>query len=227
MHTFRSLMIIFTLAGTMMTSHNTGAGPIGHAPFVGEDFQGRLCQGRTENYGPFDYLERATLIDELRLVEGHHFNGNVESLVSGQSAQTPMGDIAYTLYAWPNHHRALYSAIRWRLRTYPKHNPTQKKIPTAECFVQRAIQFSPGDGISYMLYGILLQRTGQLEEALAQYRTARKFNPKDTQIKYNLALVLLELNKPKEAIALAKEIYAKDFPMKGLKKKLKEAGHWK
>lgn len=213
----------FVSSLTLMSTP-THAAPIGTTPFVGDDFQGRPCFGRKENYGPFDYLKRASLPGELNVVEKHHFNSDVEHLIRGQTSPTPMGDIAYTLHAWPNHHRALYSAIRFRLRGYPQYRiPKNRKIPTAECFIQRAIQFSPRDATTYMLYGILFQRTGQPEKALQQYRLAHSINPKDTQIAYNLALVLVELGQLDEAQKLADGIYTKEFPLQGLKKRLAQA----
>ncbi len=212
------------VASLTVVSAPTHAVPVGTTPFVGEDFQGRPCHGRKENYGPFDYLERANLPNELGVVERHHFNSDVEHLIRGQTSPTPMGDISYTLYAWPNHHRALYSAIRFRMQGYPEYRvPDNRKIPTAECFLQRAIQFSPRDATTYMLYGILLQRTKQPEKALQQYRLAHSINSKDTQIIYNMALVLIELGKLDEAQKLADQVYATDFPLKGLKKRLDQA----
>jgi len=78
--------------------------------WVGTTIDGKECWGTKITYGPFDYLQRADFPGELAVVEDNHFDEGVESLKKGMST-SPIGDIDYTLRAWPNHHRALNSAL--------------------------------------------------------------------------------------------------------------------
>jgi Flp pilus assembly protein TadD len=152
-----------------------------------------------------------------------HFTPAVEQFVSGTTGKNPMGDLVYTLRAWPNHHRALNTIIKVRLQSKDVYQGN-KKYPPAECFLQRAIHFSPEDATTYMLYGMLLQRMDKLEEAHAQYLKARELSPQDIQIKYNYALLLIKLNRIVEAEELARDIYAANYPLPGLRRQLERAG---
>jgi tetratricopeptide (TPR) repeat protein len=176
------------------------------------------------NFGPYDYLLRYHFPKELKVVEKYHFAPSVEQLIEGQTTTSPMGDISYTLTAWPNHHRALYSAIRDRLNNWK--SPKKSRFTEAECFLQRAIHFSPKDGTTYMLYGILLHQTGHKSAALENYRKALAIQPQNAQTKYNLALLLVDQKEYVEAKEYAVELYSKGYPLPGLKDNLKSAGQW-
>lgn len=198
----------------------------GGAPWVGYSFSEAPCQGKPTGYGPYDYLQRNKLADKLRLVEQAHFDRNVESLSAGAKGRniSPLPDLDYTLRAFPNHHRALNTAIRYDLRNPPK--GLRPILSPAECYLQRAINFSPKDATSYMLYGILLHRTNNYVNALEQYEKAKKLAPQNGQILYNLSLLLVDLERYEEARSYAKKIYARGFPLQGLKNQLKSAGYW-
>ena len=68
------------------------------------------CGELGNSFGPFDY--RTVPEQPKRLVEGAHFTPVVESLIRGNTASGPGGDIDYTLRAMPNHHRALLATVR-------------------------------------------------------------------------------------------------------------------
>ncbi|MBU3070885.1 hypothetical protein KOI40_13745 [Aestuariicella sp. G3-2] len=207
-----------------LTSQHTLAS--NEAPWVGDTLTGAPCIGRPSGYGPYDYLQRNRLAKNLRLVEGAHFDRNVEALTGGAKGKgkDPIPDLDYTLRAFPNHHRALNTIIRHDL-TKPKESYNKGATP-AECYLQRAINFSPKDAISYMLYGILLHRTNNYVDALMQYDTAKTLAPENGQILYNLSLLLVDLERYEEARSYAKKIYARGFPLQGLKKQLQSAGYW-
>ena len=220
-----SFLILVTLGST--ASIIVHSRPIGHAPWVGESLSGAPCRGESENYGPYDYLQRHTLTAELGIVEKHHFGPQVEQLIGGMRTGSPEAvpsEIHYTLKAWPNHHRALNSIIQYQLIKLGKKKFT--RFPPAECYLQRAIKFSPEDGTTRMLYANLLQRTGHKKNALKQYEKALTLQPKGIQVKYNLALLLVDLKKYERAKGYATELYTKGFPLPGLKNKLRKAGYW-
>jgi len=217
-----SIIIILSILASLLPITANSA-PIGHAPWIGESLEGAPCLGDHENFGPFDYLQRQSLPKELSIVESYHFTPEVEQLTRGKTS-SPMGDIDYTLRAWPNHHRALYSTIQHRINTYKEH--TRLRYPPAECYLQRAIRFSPDDATTHMLYGILLQRLDHDEQALKEYEKAINIDPTNPQIAYNLALLLVELKQFDKALTYAKDLYGRGFPLPGLMEKLKAAGHW-
>ena len=139
-------------------------------------------------------------------------------------AQSVLSDIHYTLKAWPNHHRALNSVIQYQLiQAKGKKN---LRFPPAECYLERAVKFSPKDATTHMLYANLLQRTGHKKRALEFYEKALTLKPKGVQIKYNFALLLVDLKKFERAKGYAIELYEKGFPLPGLKDKLKKTGYW-
>lgn len=73
------------------------------------------CGSLQNAFGPFDYRDPEARGEPLRLVESAHFTPSVESLVKGNSG-TVAGDLDYTLRAFPNHHRALYSVAQYAFR---------------------------------------------------------------------------------------------------------------
>ncbi len=195
--------------------------------WVGESFGNKPCKGKVGGYGPYDYTQRHRLKKELRLVEGAHFDENVESLSAGAKLESrnPLPDIDYTLRAFPNHHRALNTIITYQLRQDQVFN--WEDTQPAECYLQRAIYFSPKDPMAHMLYGILLHRTNHYDKALQEYETALNLSPQNAQLQYNYALLLVDLERFDEARDLATTLYQRQFPLMGLKKQLIAAGHWK
>lgn len=193
----------------------------GDAPWVGESLDGVRCSGdNVRNYGPFDYRTRK---DKLPIVENRHFTPRVEQLQGGETTKHAIGDIKYTLVIFPNHHRALYSAVRFSLsdadgalhRAYP-----------AECFLQRAINFNPEDPVPHMLYAMYLHQSDLLDKALAMYRSAEEMAPQDGNLLYNFGLLLFDTGDYEQSREYAKKAYDRGVTLPGLKRKLESVGHW-
>jgi tetratricopeptide (TPR) repeat protein len=193
------------------------------ASWVGETLEGKKCLGKSIGFGPYDYLRRANFPAELEVVESAHFTPAVEKLEAGNTA-TAINDIAYTLMAWPNHHRALHSAMKYRMMFWEW--PENTQVPPAECQMQRAMAFSPNDPTPYMMYGLLLHKSKQYEKALFAYRAANSLRPDDVLTLYNMGLTLVELEQYDEAEEVASTVYAAGMPLPGLKNKLIAADHW-
>lgn len=193
------------------------------APWVGESLNGKKCAGKFIGFGPYNYLKRAQLSKELQVVETAHFTPEIEQLQAGKSS-TAINDIGYTITAWPNHHRALHSAIRYRMMYWDW--PEDSQVPPAECQLQRAIKFSPQDPVPYMMYGLLLHKAEQYDKALESYQEAIRLRPDDVLTQYNMGLTLVELEQYEEAVRMAKSAYAAGMPLPGLKNKLMAAGQW-
>ncbi len=190
------------------------------APWVGETLWGTKCQGVPQAAQYMDYRRRHEY-GKTSQVEHAHFYPGVEFLSVPQREY--LHNIDFTLNWFPNHHRALNSAIRARL--IENNNFKLLQWPPAECYLQRAVNFAPDDATVYMLYGILLQKMAMPKEALAQYRKAEAIEPANLQIKYNLGLLLFDLEEYEEAQKYAKQVYQQKFPLDGLRRKLSDKGY--
>jgi len=226
MQSLRFLALVVTVLGLCSISPATQAWLADTlAPWTGKTLDGKLCKSAQVAFGPYDYLQRDRLQAELQVVEETHFSADVEALISGQTSEA-INDIHYTLQAWPNHHRALNSALQYRLQRL-RNWPIDSGVPPAECYLQRAIKFSPKDPRPYMMYGVLLQKVKQFDKALTAYRAANRLLPNDVITQYNMGMTLVALKKYKEAAQLAQKVYSTGFPLPALKNKLIAAGHWK
>lgn len=200
------------------------------APWIGLDLKGKGCIYLPQGVGPFDYTtltkEDSAPGHRLGIVENAHFTAEVENLISGKtSGANPSGDLHYTLNAWPNHHRALLSVIRFQLNI--NNNLTPHKLSTPpECYLQRAINFSPADAITYSLYGYYLHKIGQQEKAAIYYKKALTLDPDNTKFAYSFSLVLIDLKRYKDAVKYAKIAYQNPKTPTGLKQKLEKSGFW-
>jgi len=193
-----------------------------NAPWVGNNLSNVRCTGKGQGFGPFDYLKRSSLHSKLSIVESHHFTYQVESLRRGQSTTLVVGDIDYTLRAWPNHHRALNAITRYKLL----HPRKPKPRSPVECYFQRAINFSPADATTRMLYGMYLQKTHHIKMADKQYKKALELSPQNPIICYNYGLFLFGQKKYSQAQQQAIIAYEAKFPLNGLKNKLKRVKFW-
>jgi tetratricopeptide (TPR) repeat protein len=192
-------------------------------------------------FGPFDYRD-PTKDQERWLVEQAHFTLYMEEMAlfgfsqRGQELQEEAagwslvaGNLDYTLYAFPNHARALYAMAVWQLRLGKEHPQdlhsqiAKTRLLTAECYFQRAIVYAPDDPLVYHAYGAYLQKSGDLHKAAAQYEKAIDLMPDAPEPHYNLGLLYLQLNDYKKASEQADRAYALGYPLQGLKKKLAAA----
>ncbi|MEX1198524.1 MAG: tetratricopeptide repeat protein [Pseudohongiellaceae bacterium] len=205
----------------VLLSIAAGSAAAQQAPWVGTSLNGVACSGGSPgNFGPYDYR---TDKERLPVVENRHFTPQVEQLRRGETAQHPMSDASYTLVRFPNHHRALYSAVRFSLGEsgYGSHDRY-----VAECFLQRAIHFRLNDPVPHMLYGLYLHRLGQLDKSLEKYQAAEELAPNDANLLYNMGLVYFDSGNYAESYRYAQAAYSHGIELPGLRRKLQEAGHW-
>ncbi|PCI70457.1 MAG: hypothetical protein COB26_02905 [Piscirickettsiaceae bacterium] len=217
LHPLQYLILVLFLT-TIMISGSYAAS----APWVGDAFNAAPCNGKSQGYGPFDYNNRRSIPStHLYLVEMAHFTPSVENLIRG-NAGTLVSDIDYTLRAWPNHHRALNSISRYKL-LFPK---KRKVLSPVECYFQRAINFSPDDATTRMLFGAYLHKKKHLKAARKQYDKAIELSSKNPIIRYNFGLLLFEQKEYSLAQQQAVIAYDANFPLNGLKNKLKRVKFW-
>lgn len=185
----------------------------------GQEFS--VC-GPIDVTGAMDY--RTASAQQHALVEGAHFTFNVESLRRGNKQTAPGPDIDYTLRLFPNHHRALLSMMNLGLREN-RPQPHGSRY-TVECWMVRGERWRPDDGVVKMLYGTYLLRVGRRSEALSKLDAAEKLIKDDPGASYNLGLAYFGLERYDQALSCAHKAYAQNYPLPGLRNKLRMAGYW-
>jgi len=217
--TFKLLMLcaLLSFSANVLSADNL---------WVGSDLNGQPCKGRAPNYGPYDYSKRTSKYPaNLAIVEENHFTPEVENLIKGNTSITPAGDIDYTLIAWPNHHRALLSAINYELLIRAKVVNDRLTSPP-ECYLKRAIHFSPKDAVSYSLFGYYLKKVGALNDAVKYYEKALDLEPNNPKFAYSFSLLLIDLKRYDEAVKYAKAAYQHRGTPDGLKNMLIKLNVW-
>ncbi|MCP5243631.1 MAG: tetratricopeptide repeat protein [Burkholderiales bacterium] len=190
--------------------------PVSADPYCGEVEEA--------GFGPFDYTD-PTKKEQLNVVERHHFDRNVENLISGLSGANIGGDLNYTLIAFPNHHRALNAMSRLSLKTKTS-KPRGAKYSVL-CFFDRAIRFRPRDAMVRTVFSNHLLKENKLDMALEQLQIAADLEPDNPTTNYNLGLLYLKKKNYEKALYHAKKAYAQNFPLPGLRNRLVAAGKWK
>ena len=187
-----------------------------------ERFDGCETPPKPLLWGPWDYRNNK---EKLPLVEGAHFTPEVEALIRGKSTTVIGADISYTLGIFPNHHRALYSMMRYSERQGVD-KPQGAKY-SVDCFFRRAMDFREDDIQARMLYAMYLVKKNRRKEALQQLEFVESNADDLMTTNYNLGLIYLDLNVYDKALAYAHKAYREGFPLPGLKNRLLRAGHWR
>ncbi len=213
-----------------------GVAMAGNAPWPGETLDGRACSefGWTHGYGPYDYTNPRHRAEKLPVVEEVHFTRRVRTLRGGENSTSPLNDLEYTIGAFPNHHQALYSMVRYATEeAYAGESRREWDSPArggrerapAECYLQRAVAFAPGDHRVRVLLGLFLHRKGMHEQALESYQTALRLEPDSPEAHYNLGLLLFDMGRYRGAVEHARRAYQLDYPLTGLRKQLAAKGY--
>lgn len=221
--TFSISLFLIIWSGTTSAEYLANQ-PLPNPGWPGYDLTGAPCQELGQGYGPYDYTNPNHRGHNLEIVEGGHFNKDVEMLIKGKTSSNPWPDIQYTIKAFPNHHRALYAMMRYQLQ-----NSNLKgaiKPAPAECYFQRAIKFKPDDYRVMQLYANYLIKKGYPELAVKTYNRALKIKNAPPEINYSLGLLLLKMNKLDEAVEQAKIAYDGGIKKSKLARKLKEVNRW-
>jgi tetratricopeptide (TPR) repeat protein len=171
-----------------------------------------------------DYTSQADRNQYLHVVEKAHFTSNVRNLIRGSSGSRLGPDLSYTIDHFPNHHEALDASSRLSLKTKTP-RPFGLRC-SVEGFFERAIEFKPDDGRLRMVYGMHFHRFNKLNKAIEQFELADKLSPGDSNLAYNLGLIYFDLKQYDKAMTFAEKAYTDNFPLDGLKRKLKQVGKW-
>jgi len=172
-------------------------------------------------YGPFDY--RFDRGPKLKVVEDAHFGPKVEGLLGGMTG-TIEGDLAYTLRAFPNHHRALISIMNLAQRS--KNAVRKRDEMPWDCYFVRAVRFRPDDPLVRLIYAQYLTRSNRKAEAMAQLDAATRGAKDNPFTHYNIGLVFFELGEHDKARAQAHKAIELGFDRPDLKQRLQDVGKW-
>jgi tetratricopeptide (TPR) repeat protein len=177
------------------------------------------CGSLETHFGPFDYRVNK---DKLPIVERYHFPPELERLAP--NAANPGGNLTYTLRAFPNHHRALMTLIRYGEE---QHGPRPRNLPfSVECFMLRAEVFAPDDPMVKLITGLYYLKQGKAKVAIERLEEAEKLGSANPNLYYNLGLAYLDVGDKEKALENAHKAYAEGFPLPGLKNRLKRVGAW-
>lgn len=180
------------------------------------------CGDLKNGYGPFDYR---TDRDKLGIVEQYHFTPEVEALIRGKSSFRMGKDLSYTLNAFPNHHRALMSMMRYGQKLKTPQPPDADY--SVECFFLRALRFRPDDTVARMMYATFLSTNARVPEALDELEQVAKAAGDNPFTCYNMGLIYLDMKEYEKALALAHKAMALGFGQTGLRDKLMAIGKWR
>lgn len=177
--------------------------------------------GQLENaYGPYDYRTRKA---ELRIVESNHFTPDIERLRRGKTGSLGQ-EIAYTLRAYPNHHRALISMMNLSEKLHTQ-TPPGADYPV-ECWFERALRFQPNDNTARLLYATYLIKVDREKDVVEQLERVAKIAGDNAFTHYNIALVYFDIKRFEKAIAHAHISYGLGMQRPELREQLKRTGHW-
>jgi hypothetical protein len=191
--------------------------PVRAQEWTGTDLNNTPCR-IGQGFGPYDYTDPIDVKENLDIVERNHFTREVETLVRGITGSV-YGDIDYTIRAFPNHHRALYALVNLQLRR-------DTSLPTRpECYLDRAVRFKPDDPQVYLIYAIYLHRLGELDAALVKYKRAQELAPENPDVHYNMGLLFIDTRDFEQAKEHAMQAYAANYPLSGLRNRLKKHGY--
>jgi len=150
-----------------------------------------------------------------------------KGVVPGAKVYNIWEEIDFTLRWFPNHPKGLQFMSNW-LPKYP--HPPDKDV---EYYFQKALAYRPTlelrpvDATVRVLYAIYLHKQKKYQQALEQYESALSITPDNSEIHYNLGLLLVARKNYPAALKHAQTAYTLGFPLPGLKNKLKKAGVWK
>lgn len=173
-------------------------------------------------FGPYDYR---TDKSKLAIVEDYHFPPVVEALIGGSVGSTSIaGNIAYTLRAFPNHHRALMAMMRYGEKMKSP-QPTGAPLPV-ECYFERALRFRPDDTIVRMIYATFLTKNKRSPEAIQQLELATASAGDNAITHHNIGLIYFDLKDYDKALDQAHKAIALGFPQPPLRDQLQSLGKW-
>jgi len=186
-----------------------------------------LDLSNAHDYRPEKYVYEGTYRSHgalLKLVEDAHFTPMVEILKRGQSTTMPGPDISFTLRVYPNHHRALIAMIA--LGEKEKTSQPNGSTYSIECWLNRALRYSPDDHIVRMIYTQFLIKEERGKEAEQQLVYVSNNADDNAFTHNNIGLLYVKLKNFELAIFHAHKARELGLMTPVLIAQLKKAGQW-
>ncbi|MBY0469130.1 MAG: tetratricopeptide repeat protein [Burkholderiaceae bacterium] len=175
--------------------------------------------GRLE---PEDYRKASA---RLKIVEDYHFGPMVESLIRPMQVGMAIGsDLDYTLWGYPNHHRALVTLVRLGARE--KTDQPRGTNFTIDCYFRRALRIASDDYIVRMIYASYLGSVNRRADGLRQLNYVVESAEDSPVTHYNAGLIYMELGELDKAAAQAKRALELGYPRQELRTELQRRGAW-
>ena len=193
----------------------------GHASAQGNDSACLVFKavGRLE---PEDYRKASA---RLKVVEDYHFGPTVESLIRPMQVGMAIGsDLDYTLWGYPNHHRALVTLVRLGARE--KTDQPRGTNFTIDCYFRRALRIASDDHIVRMIYASYLGSVNRQDDGLRQLNYVVESAEDSPVTHYNAGLIYMELGALEQAVAQAKRAIELGYPRQELRNGLQKRGVW-
>jgi tetratricopeptide (TPR) repeat protein len=103
----------------------------------------------------------------------------------------------------------------------------QGEVGDAMETLNASIRAQPDRPQPYLMLALAQRKQGRLDLAKDVLEKATATVGQDSvELQYNLGLINIELGALDEAVENAKRVYAKDYPLPGLRNKLKKLGRW-
>ena len=173
-----------------------------------------------DGFGPYDYRVNK---NKLPIVENAHFTPGVEQFFERKTSYFG-ADIGYTLFRFPNHHRALEAMMRLSKREQT--DKPRGATYTLECYFERALRFQGDDVIARMLYAEFLVQRARSDDALKQLQFIRDVAGENAMTHYNLGMIYVDAKRNDIALAEAHKAMALGLQWPGLKERLLKVGAW-
>lgn len=153
----------------------------------------------------------------MNTVIKHHWS-QANHAVNILHYKTGMEELDFILRWIPNHPRALL--LLSKLTT------AFDRALEADKYFEEAIKFGPQYVGSYGVYGIHLYKSGRFKESIKKFNSALAINSESSEIHYNIGLTYFEIGDHKNANIHAQKAYKLEYPLPGLKNKLKSINKW-
>lgn len=173
-----------------------------------------------DGYGPYDYRVNK---NKLPIVENAHFTPGVEQFYEKKTGFFG-ADIGYTLFRFPNHHRALEAMMRLSKREQT--DKPRGATYSLECYFERALRFRGDDVIARMLFAEFLVQRARNDDALKQLQFIRNVAGDNAMTHYNLGMIYIDAKRNDIALAEAHKAMSLGLQWPGLRDRLIKVGAW-
>ena len=196
-------------------------------PSIQKDNYNNTEMSKSKN---FDYYAKdSKTLGWKAKVEGAHFTAGVRQGKYGNAGSLE-GDLDYVLRHFPNHPQALY--VMGNLQAKDHFNPRRRSdrkdyfFWSIDCYLKRAIELNNSYASTYLVAAILMHKRKDYKNAEINYKKAIALDSENVESYYNLGLLYFDMKLYEKAKENAVKAYEGNYPLLGLKQKLKNSNHW-